>query len=91
MQQQYDAIVIGAGVIGAAVAYELGQRGMSTLSVDKLPAAGYGSTSNSCAIIRFSYSTYNGVALSWEGRQYWDNWAEYLGDTDGTLDERGSF
>ena len=89
MQQQYDAIVIGAGVIGAAVAYELGQRGMSTLSVDKLPAAGYGSTSNSCAIIRFSYSTYNGVALSWEGRQYWDNWAEYLGDTDGTLDERG--
>lgn len=86
---RYDAIVIGAGVIGAAVAYELNRRGWSTLSVDKLPAAGYGSTSNSCAIIRFSYSTYNGVALSWEGRQYWERWAEYLGDTDGDLDERG--
>lgn len=83
--QRYDAVVIGAGVIGAAVAYELARRGRRTLSVDKLPAAGYGSTSNSCAIVRFSYSTYDGVAMSWEGLHYWTNWAEYLG----TADERG--
>jgi sarcosine oxidase subunit beta len=50
----FDAVVIGAGVIGAAVGYELGRRGLRTLNVDKLPAAGYGSTSNSCAIVRFS-------------------------------------
>lgn len=85
----YDAIIIGAGVIGAAVGYELARRGNRTLNVDKLPAAGYGSTSNSCAIIRFSYSTYDGVAMAWEGLHYWTNWAEYLGDADGTLDEAG--
>ncbi len=83
---RYDAIVIGAGVIGAAVGYELARRGRRTLNIDKLPAAGYGSTSNSCAIIRFSYSTYDGVAMSWEGRHYWADWAGYLG---GQVDERG--
>ncbi|MEM7340120.1 MAG: FAD-dependent oxidoreductase [Actinomycetota bacterium] len=82
----YDAVIIGAGVIGAAVGYELAQRGWRTLNVDKLPAAGYGSTSNSCAIIRFSYSTYDGVAMSWEGQRYWVHWRDYLG---GDVDERG--
>ena len=85
----YDAIIVGAGVIGAAIGYELARRGHRTLNVDRLPAAGYGSTSNSCAIIRFTYSTYDGVAMAWEGQHYWANWPDYLGDTDGTLDEAG--
>ncbi len=85
-KSQYDAIIIGAGVIGSAIAYELARRGYRTLNIDKLPASGYGSTSNSCAIIRFSYSTYDGVAMSWEGQRYWDNWSDYLG---GEVDERG--
>ena len=81
----YDAVVIGAGVIGAAVAFELGIRGRRTLCVDKLPAAGFGSTINSCAIVRFTYSTYNGVAMAYEGLQYWVHWPDYLQ----TSDERG--
>ena len=55
--KKYDAILIGAGVIGASVAFELAKRGYRTLSVDKLPAAGYGPTSNSCAIVRSHYSS----------------------------------
>ena len=74
----YDAIVIGAGVIGAAVAYELSQRGLRTISIDKGPAAGFGSTSASSAVIRFSYSTHTGVATAWEGMHYWERWPEYL-------------
>ena len=85
-EHAYDAIVIGAGVIGAAVGYELAKTGKRTLNIDKLPAAGYGSTSNSCAIIRFSYSTYDGVAMAWEGQHYWADWRDYLG---GDVDERG--
>ena len=50
--ERYDAIIIGAGVIGSAIAFELAKKGWRTLNVDKLPAAGYGSTSNSCAIVR---------------------------------------
>ena len=75
----YDAVVIGAGVIGAATAFELGRRGWRTLCVDKLPAAGFGSTVNSCAIVRFTYSTFTGVAMAYEGLQYWLDWADYLG------------
>ena len=82
MKKRYDAIIIGAGVIGAAVAFELAQKGCRTLNVDKLPAAGYGSTSGSCAVIRFHYSTPDGVATAREGYYYWINWPEYLAAED---------
>lgn len=85
-ENSYDAIIIGAGVIGAAIGYELAKAGRRTLNIDKLPAAGYGSTSSMCAIIRFSYSTYDGVAMAWEGQHYWVDWRDYLG---GDVDERG--
>ncbi len=78
MAEKYDAVTIGAGIIGAAIAYELSKQGKKTLNVDMLPAAGYGSTSNSCAIIRVYYSTLDGCAMAYDGYFYWKNWAEYL-------------
>lgn len=63
MTKSYDAIVIGAGVIGAATAPGFARKGLRALSVDRLPAAGYGSTSSSSAIIRPYDSTVDGCAL----------------------------
>jgi sarcosine oxidase subunit beta len=74
----YDAIIIGAGIIGAATGYELSRKGQRTLNIDMLPAAGYGSTSNSCAIIRLYYSTLDGCAMAYDGYYYWKNWVDYL-------------
>ena len=85
MTGHYDAIVIGAGIIGSAVGLELSRKGWKTLNIDKLPAAGYGSTSASCAIIRTHYSTLDGTAFSYEGYFYWKDWQAHLG----TEDERG--
>ena len=85
MNRKADAIIIGAGVIGSAIAFELAKRNYKTLNIDKLPTSGYGSTSNSCAIVRASYSTWDGVAMAYEGFFYWDDWADYLG----VEDERG--
>jgi sarcosine oxidase subunit beta len=85
MTGRYDAIIIGAGIIGACTAYELARRGWRTLNVDRLPAAGYGSTGASCAIIRTHYSTLDGSALAYESYFCWDDWAGYLG----VVDERG--
>jgi sarcosine oxidase subunit beta len=82
MAEKYDAIIIGAGIIGCCVAFELAKKGYKTLNVDKLPAAGYGSTSGSCAIIRFHYSTPDGVALAREGYFYWLDWPKHLGVED---------
>jgi sarcosine oxidase subunit beta len=81
----YDAIIIGAGVIGTATGLELARRGLKTLNVDRHPAAGYGSTSSSCAIIRCFYSTAAASAFALEGYHHWKNWREYLG----VEDERG--
>ena len=78
MTKNYDAIIIGAGIIGAAIGYELSKKGRRTLNVEMLPAAGYGSTSNSCAIIRLYYSTLDGSAMAYDGYYYWREWADYL-------------
>jgi sarcosine oxidase subunit beta len=82
MKREADAVIIGAGVIGAAIAYELSKRGYRTLNVDKLAAAGYGPTSNSCACVRAHYSSREGVAMAYEGFFYWQDWDQYLGVTD---------
>ncbi len=85
MSNDYDAIVIGAGVIGAATALGLARKGLRVLDIDRLPSSGYGSTSGSCAIIRPYYSTLEGCALAYEGHFYWRDWAAFLGADD----ERG--
>jgi sarcosine oxidase subunit beta len=92
MPKKYDAIIIGSGVIGCCVAFELAKLGYKTLSVDKLGDAGAGSTSGSCAIIRFHYSTTQGVALAREGYYYWLDWPTYLGvrDPDGMVTYRNT-
>ncbi|MCG8688019.1 MAG: FAD-binding oxidoreductase [Desulfobacterales bacterium] len=84
-EKKYDAIIIGAGIIGNCIAYELARKGYKTLSVDKLGGSGFGSTSGSCAIIRLYYSSPEGVALAREGYYYWLDWNRYLGveDPDG--------
>ncbi len=85
MTQSYDAILIGAGITGACIAHELAQKGYKTLNVDKLSAAGCGSTGNTCAIIRTHYSTLEGTALAYDSYFYWKKWAEYIK----TSDEKG--
>ena len=84
MGEKYDAIVIGAGIIGACTGFELAQRGYKVLNVDKLSEAGHGSTSGSCAIIRLHYSTPDGVAMAREGYYYWLDWPKYLKYVDET-------
>ncbi len=78
MTRTADAIIIGAGVIGAATAFELAKQGWKTLSVDRNTQAGHGSTAGSCAIIRMHYSTLDGTAFAYEGYHYWRDWADYL-------------
>ena len=78
MGKSYDAIIIGAGIIGCSVAFELAKKGYKTLNIDKLGSSGHGSTSNSCAVIRLHYSTPDGVAMAREGYNYWLEWPKYL-------------
>ncbi len=85
MTKQYDVIIIGAGISGACIACELAAKGYKTLNVEKLSAAGCGSTGNTCAIIRTHYSTIEGTALAYDSYFYWKKWADYIN----TEDEKG--
>ena len=85
MQTPKRVAVIGAGVIGCAIALQLGRKGYRTVNIDKHPEVGYGSTSHSCAVVRFSYSILDTAALAYEGYHYWKHWAQFIG----VEDERG--
>ncbi len=78
MHPSYDCIIIGAGICGAAIAYEMSKKGYRTLNVDQLAAAGHGSTSSSCAIIRTHYSTLEGTAIAYNSWFDWKNWSDYI-------------
>ena len=55
-------------------------------SSTSLVVRGYGSTSASSAVIRFNYSTFDGMAAAWESLHCWQNWNEHLNATvDGAL------
>jgi sarcosine oxidase subunit beta len=82
MSDGVDAVIVGAGVIGAAISLELARAGRRVVVVDKGPGVGFGSTSASSAIIRFHYSTFTGVATAWEARQVWADWRAHLGYDD---------
>ncbi len=74
-----EAIVIGAGVVGASVAFHLAERGVETLLLDRDgPAAG--STARSGALIRAHYPTALEAELAWESlTEYFEPWGERVG------------
>ncbi|MET8810365.1 FAD-dependent oxidoreductase [Streptomyces sp. NPDC004549] len=80
-----DVVIIGAGVVGASIALELARAGRTVTVVDKAGGVGHGSTSASSAVVRFNFSTWDGVAAAWEAKHHWESWPDYLGvaSTDG--------
>ena len=74
-----DAVIVGAGIIGTAIALALSKRGWVVRVVDPLAGAGQGATSSSLAMVRTQYSTLEGTALAWEGYHCWKDWPTFLG------------
>ncbi len=79
--------VIGAGVIGCAIALEVRRRGFDVTVIDKNGDAGHGSTAASCGIVRRFYSQPGMIAMAHEGWHIWDNWRSFVGDIEGDLIE----
>lgn len=79
MADKADVVVIGAGVIGSAVAFELARRGRDVVCVDAGGGVGAGSTSASSAIVRFHYSTRDAVLTAWESAGLWNDLSGHLG------------
>lgn len=73
------ATVIGAGVVGCAVGFELRRAGMDVTVVDKHGDVGHGSTSSSCGIVRRFYSQPGMIAMAHESAQIWADWDAHVG------------
>lgn len=64
-----DVLLIGAGIIGAACAYRLGERGLKVRILEAASAPAMGSTGKSAAGVRVQFSEPTNILLSWESIQ----------------------
>ncbi|WP_338759659.1 FAD-binding oxidoreductase [Massilia sp. METH4] len=78
--QTYDAIVIGAGVIGTSVAYHLAALGAGKVLVLDRSLIGAGTTSQSSGILRTHYSVAENVELARLSWSTFNAFPEYLDD-----------
>ena len=78
--RQYDVIVIGAGVIGASVAFHLAALGAKSVLVLDRTQVGAGTTAQSSGILRTHYSVPENVELARRSWQVFDRFAQVLDD-----------
>ncbi|MEK8086551.1 FAD-binding oxidoreductase [Aquabacterium sp. A3] len=78
----FDAIVIGAGVIGSSVAYHLARLGAKKVLVLERLQIGAGTSTQSSGILRTHYSVIENVELARRSWSVFTNFTEYLGDED---------
>jgi sarcosine oxidase, subunit beta len=81
-KKTYDAVIIGAGVIGSSISLHLSRLGYKVINIDSKPGAGHGTTSYSSGICRMFYSILDSVKFSWEGYHYWKDWENFIGVED---------
>jgi D-arginine dehydrogenase len=72
MRERYDFLVIGAGVAGSSVAYELSKRGKVAL-VEREQAPAFHSTSRSAAVLAENYGPVGWQRLSTASRAFFEN------------------
>lgn len=75
-----DVVVIGAGVVGASVAWHLAALGARDVLVLDRGQVGEGTSSQSSGILRTHYSVPSNVALARASWSVFERFADYLGD-----------
>ena len=74
-----DVLVVGAGVIGSAVAFHAAARGLGDIQVVDRSAVGSGMSCRSSALVRSHYSFLPEFHLSVRAREMFDVWPELVG------------
>jgi len=82
MSESADAVIIGAGVHGASLAFHLAERGMRPLVVERATVAA-GATGRSSGVVRMHYDVEADARLAWLSHSYFTNWAERVGGESG--------
>ena len=74
-----DIVIIGAGAIGASIAYQLGRRGVRDVVVLERDTVGAGSTSKAAGGIRVQFATPVEIELSLRGLAFFKRFEDEMG------------
>ena len=74
-----EVVVIGGGVMGASILYNLAARGVSDTVMLERDTLGSGSTGRSSGAIRMHYSTEVNASLAWRSLGVFQNWNDVVG------------
>jgi FAD-dependent oxidoreductase domain-containing protein 1 len=78
---EHDAVVVGAGIVGLATAYHIKSRSpeLNVLVIDRLGAAGQGSTAKSAAAFRCLFASRTNFALADSSAEFYSHVHKDLG------------
>ncbi len=79
-RQTADFIIVGAGVMGASIAFHLAKRKAGRIVVIDKDHVGAGASGRSSALIRMHYSFPPEVQLAVKSFEYFRNWQEIVGE-----------
>lgn len=74
-----NAVIIGGGVMGASILYNLVSRGVGSAVLLERSTLGAGSTGRSSGAVRMHYSTTVNAHLAWESLKIFQNWGDAVG------------
>ncbi len=83
MRQTADAVIIGGGVMGCSILYNLGKLGVTNALLLEMDVLGSGSTGRSQAICRMHYSNPITASMAWESLKVFTNFDEMVGGISG--------
>ncbi len=76
MSQNFDAIIIGAGVMGASIAFHLAERGLKVAILERSVTAA-GATGHSSGLVRMHYDLAAESELTFASyKNYFNNWKD---------------
>jgi len=78
MAKTCDAIIIGAGIAGASLAFHLARRGLKPVVLERRFLAA-GATGRSSGLVRMHYDLEAESRLAWASFHYFRNWKEVVG------------
>jgi sarcosine oxidase subunit beta len=82
MYSNPQILVVGAGVVGASIAFHLARSGASVTVMDKGEVCS-GMTARSGALVRMHYTFAPEVELAWKSLNYFQNWHSIVGGSCG--------
>jgi len=86
MKSTADVVMIGGGVIGASILFNLGRLGVTDTLLLEKDVLGSGSTGRSQAICRMHYSNQVTAKMAWESLAVFTNFDEVIGGESGFVE-----